>query len=380
MRVLVGRCWEAGGAPAYWPWVQALRPYLRELDPDVLQARLGSGAADIAQLFPELRELLPDLSEPPAPESVGARIRLFDATVAFLDSIARERPLVVFFDDLHAADEPSLLLLRFVAREIVGTRLLLIAAYRNVDPTLQRRAPDRALRARARAARPSHLPRRSSVRRRRRFHRQRRERLARSSSRGGDPFRDRRQSALRRGDRAPPRLAGASERADRRPGDTARDSGGHRESRRTAYRVVPRAPLTRLGARERVRGRRASAPQLVSAGEVVRRPRRSDGGAHHRRSPGEPEPSAVHARLDSRHPVRGAHHGRGGCSIIARRPRRSSTCMPPSSTHISRKSRSISLPPGPSPPGARSSMRGGRRISLRHLWRSRRQRVSTSWR
>jgi DNA-binding SARP family transcriptional activator len=137
VRVLVGRCWEAGGAPAYWPWVQALRPYLRELDPDQLQARLGSGAADIVQLFPELRELLPALPEPPAPESAGARIRLFDATVAFLDSIARERPLVVFFDDLHAADEPSLLLLRFVAREVVGTRLLLIAAYRDVDPTLR---------------------------------------------------------------------------------------------------------------------------------------------------------------------------------------------------------------------------------------------------
>ena len=26
-QVLVGRCWEAGGAPAYWPWVQALRGY-----------------------------------------------------------------------------------------------------------------------------------------------------------------------------------------------------------------------------------------------------------------------------------------------------------------------------------------------------------------
>jgi DNA-binding SARP family transcriptional activator len=137
MRVLVGRCWEAGGAPPYWPWVQALRPYLRELDRDALQARLGSGAADIAQLFPELRELLPDLPEPPAPESVGARIRLFDATVEFLESIARKRPLVVFFDDLHAADEPSLLLLRFVAREVVGTQLLLIAAYRDVDPTLR---------------------------------------------------------------------------------------------------------------------------------------------------------------------------------------------------------------------------------------------------
>src|SRR6266849_950388 len=32
-RVLVGRCWEAGGAPAYWPWMQALRSYLRECDP-----------------------------------------------------------------------------------------------------------------------------------------------------------------------------------------------------------------------------------------------------------------------------------------------------------------------------------------------------------
>jgi DNA-binding SARP family transcriptional activator len=30
--VLVGRCWEAGGAPAYWPWVQALRAYVREAD------------------------------------------------------------------------------------------------------------------------------------------------------------------------------------------------------------------------------------------------------------------------------------------------------------------------------------------------------------
>ena len=28
--VLWGRCWEAGGAPPYWPWVQALRAYVRE--------------------------------------------------------------------------------------------------------------------------------------------------------------------------------------------------------------------------------------------------------------------------------------------------------------------------------------------------------------
>src|SRR2546428_7333336 len=28
VQVLVGRCWEAGGAPAYWAWVQSLRSYV----------------------------------------------------------------------------------------------------------------------------------------------------------------------------------------------------------------------------------------------------------------------------------------------------------------------------------------------------------------
>ena len=40
-------------------------------------------------------------------------------------------------DDLHAADGPSILLLRFLARELGTTRTLVIAAYRNVDPMLQ---------------------------------------------------------------------------------------------------------------------------------------------------------------------------------------------------------------------------------------------------
>ena len=40
--VLWGRCWEAGGAPAYWPWVQALRSYVRERDPDTLRRQLGA--------------------------------------------------------------------------------------------------------------------------------------------------------------------------------------------------------------------------------------------------------------------------------------------------------------------------------------------------
>jgi DNA-binding SARP family transcriptional activator len=136
-RVLVGRCWEAGGAPAYWPWVQSLRPYLRDTDAESLRSQLRGGAADVARLFPELRDLLADLPLAPPPlESEGARFRLFDSMTAFLKSAAAKRPLVLVLDDLHAADEPSLLLLQFVARELGESRLLIVGAYRDVDPTL----------------------------------------------------------------------------------------------------------------------------------------------------------------------------------------------------------------------------------------------------
>ena len=134
--VLVGRCWEAGGAPAFWPWVQSLRSYVEQSEPDALRAQLAAGAADVAQIMPELRELFPDLPEP-SMEAEGARFRLFDATVRFLKSAAAVRPLVLVLDDLHAADEPSLLLLRFIAGEVGGSRMLIVGTYRNVDPTVR---------------------------------------------------------------------------------------------------------------------------------------------------------------------------------------------------------------------------------------------------
>ena len=133
-RVLVGRCWEAGGAPAYWPWVQSLRAYVRESDTALLRSQLGVGATDLAHIVPELRRHFPELTEPPALQSEGARFRLFDATAEFLRSASENRPILLVLDDLHAADVPSLLLLRFLARELGSIRMLLLGAYRDVDP------------------------------------------------------------------------------------------------------------------------------------------------------------------------------------------------------------------------------------------------------
>jgi DNA-binding SARP family transcriptional activator len=111
-RVLVGRCWEAGGAPAYWPWVQALRGYT------------GAPATELTALFPDLAGLT---------EEDGARFRLFDAVGALIQRATEEAPVAIFLDDLHAADSPSLLLLRFVSAQLAGSRALISCCYRDTE-------------------------------------------------------------------------------------------------------------------------------------------------------------------------------------------------------------------------------------------------------
>ena len=132
-RVYVGRCWEAGGAPAYWPWVQALRAYIRDSDPEAVRAQLGGEGAELAAILPELRAVIPDLPESPPADSDGARFRLLESVASFLRSAASAGPIVVGLDDLHAADAPSLLLLRFVAGQLGGAPLLIVGCYRDTD-------------------------------------------------------------------------------------------------------------------------------------------------------------------------------------------------------------------------------------------------------
>jgi predicted ATPase len=132
-RVLSGHCWESGGAPAYWPWVQCLRVLVRESEPGVLATQLGVGAADLAEIVPELREYGLDLPRPLSADAEGLRFRLFDAVSTLLREEARTKPIVLVLEDLHAADASSLLLLRFVARTLTDSRLLVIATTRSSD-------------------------------------------------------------------------------------------------------------------------------------------------------------------------------------------------------------------------------------------------------
>ena len=133
VQVLWGRCYEGEGAPPYWPWVQTIRTYARDSDPEQLRSVMGAVAGDIAEIVSEVRYKLKDLPQAPALEPEQARFRLFDSIVSFLRNAGTGQPLMLILEDLHWADQPTLSLLGFVARELSGARLLVLATYRDDD-------------------------------------------------------------------------------------------------------------------------------------------------------------------------------------------------------------------------------------------------------
>jgi class 3 adenylate cyclase len=139
VQVLWGRCYEGEGAPAYWPWVQVIRSYAHDKEPQRLMSEMGPGAADIAQVVSEVKERLPGLPAPPSLEPEQARFRLFDSITTFLKNASQSGPIMVVVDDMHWADKTSLLLLQFLAKELRGSRLMVLGTYRDVE--LRRQHP-----------------------------------------------------------------------------------------------------------------------------------------------------------------------------------------------------------------------------------------------
>jgi eukaryotic-like serine/threonine-protein kinase len=147
-QVAWGRCWEGGGAPAYWPWMQALRHCARTIDSRAADSTLPSTARQMLGLTPESRgEISSPDNWPRAtmlsglPSSGGstfdpARFELFDSIAAYLKRLSNASPLVLVLDDLHAADADSLHLLRFVARDLLQSKLLILATYRGTEVRL----------------------------------------------------------------------------------------------------------------------------------------------------------------------------------------------------------------------------------------------------
>lgn len=138
-RVLWSQMIEDPGAPPYFSWLLALRSCIQQSDNESLLADLGSSAADIADIVPELRDRLGlDHRQRPS-DSAAARHQLFDSVTRYLLSTSARQPLVLLLDNLHSADYSSLALLEYFCQQIAGNPVMVVAAYRESE--LNRRHP-----------------------------------------------------------------------------------------------------------------------------------------------------------------------------------------------------------------------------------------------
>ncbi|MBI4318119.1 MAG: AAA family ATPase [Chloroflexi bacterium] len=133
---LVGVAHELEHALPYQPVIEALRTVRGSPDWPALDAGLRAGLSLVWRA--EITRLLPDLSLAfPAPKrsaQVADESRLWEGIHQFLLALARQRPVILFLDDLHWADLSTLGVLGYLIRQTSEAPILLLAAARPFTP------------------------------------------------------------------------------------------------------------------------------------------------------------------------------------------------------------------------------------------------------
>lgn len=106
-RVITGRAWEMEGALPLGPWIDAM----------------------------QLSQSLPSLAETRTSGEPDDPLRLFEAITQLLSRLASTSPLLAVLEDLHWADEMSVNLLSFVARQVSAWSVLLVVTAREEEIT-----------------------------------------------------------------------------------------------------------------------------------------------------------------------------------------------------------------------------------------------------
>src|SRR6266487_1280845 len=152
-RVLEASAYEVGNMFPYFPFIEALRPFLRSVSSEKLRRYTGLIASEqetndaetialsstsliaaLARLFPELPAAL-HLERTPgiATEILSPdqeKFRLFDAVATLLEHIAIEQPVLLAIDNLQWTDSASLELMLYLIVRLRSSRVALVGATR----------------------------------------------------------------------------------------------------------------------------------------------------------------------------------------------------------------------------------------------------------
>jgi ABC-type oligopeptide transport system substrate-binding subunit len=142
--VLHGRSIEQDGAFPYQGFCEAIQEYFRSKD----IGSLTGGSIDLSDLAPDLVSLFPMLTEISEIRSAATgdsklsqisgtqgpenRTQIFELLARTLTRIACGKPLILFLEDLHAA-EISIEALQYIVRRLGPTPTLVVGTYRSTD-------------------------------------------------------------------------------------------------------------------------------------------------------------------------------------------------------------------------------------------------------
>ncbi|GBC76107.1 Response regulator aspartate phosphatase G [bacterium HR07] len=131
--VLHGASSPAGGDLPYQPLLHAIRAGLKALSKEKLAQLPAVWRSELAQFVPELQEKFPDLTPNPRLPPAQGKARWFAALTGFFELLARERPVMLFLDDLHWADDATLEYLGHLVGAKHTLPLLVIGTYRTEE-------------------------------------------------------------------------------------------------------------------------------------------------------------------------------------------------------------------------------------------------------
>ena len=133
--VLIGRC-DREALVAYAPWVAIMQWIIRTTPAQVLQRHLTAidGGGELAQIVPEIATRIHIADAPASAMPDGRRYRLFEAVSQLLVAASQRAPILLLIDDLHWADQGSLLLLRHVLRSTRQAAICIVVTHRNDVP------------------------------------------------------------------------------------------------------------------------------------------------------------------------------------------------------------------------------------------------------
>ncbi|MGD8868219.1 MAG: AAA family ATPase, partial [Gemmatimonadales bacterium] len=124
--VLRGRCYEVEQTLPYGPVAEALRSEIATIE---LGGVNPLWLAELARIVPEVHARFDDLPQPSVLDAEGSRRRLYEGIAQVLSSACEIRPVLMFVDDAHWADDSSLALLHYLHRRVTNG-LYLVTAHR----------------------------------------------------------------------------------------------------------------------------------------------------------------------------------------------------------------------------------------------------------